>query len=583
MSKTIIQRKSDSEPMCAQDIILALQRQKGPTRYAKPYLIAQVSRSCKLFEVAPTSLIVNMPDIMRRFDTIDPVEKDITRQEVVQLRTDFARAAHVTGIVRNVMRTRRLLNPSWSVIWSKLADRRSRRALAAFIRHVNSLGADPTSIVDRSLDQFITGVRETTFREDWQGIHRQIAVSWNALRERHPELKLQPLTVPSYERKARMPYTDLPESFRRDLEKYLVWCSTTSPYDPTTRARALNHRSIARLRDHARLSARALIQSGRDPVSITSLGDIANPDALRQILTNLHAYFTAPRGLRKLANVLLQIAREWVKSEPAELQELAEIVRLTPHPKDLMTDRAAAILRRFEDDQLLARLLDAPSRLLDAAMIARRNRAIAMANTGVAIAVLTHVPGIWTGQLSRLKFDVHVLLRPLDDGPSKLLIPAVETGNGLVYTAELKPGVANLIHRYRTIVIPKLIGIQPTYLLVKADGAPRSRHSVQKLFRYYTKWLFGFAVPPVAFRHLLGQLILAERPEAYVIVRDALGHVTVRTSMARFRTMRKRMARSRYQRLLHAASKQPRRQPPQPLTTHRHRIPSACAPRKPKV
>ena len=64
-----------------------------------------------------------------------------------------------------------------------------------------------------------------------------------------------------------------------------------------------------------------------------------------------------------LGRVLVQIAREWVKVEPAVLAELKRLVGKMPVPVMGLTAKNKRFLRQFDDPKALRRLVELPEKL----------------------------------------------------------------------------------------------------------------------------------------------------------------------------------------------------------------------------
>jgi hypothetical protein len=114
-----------------------------------------------------------------------------------------------------------------------------------------------------------------------------------------------------------------------------------------------------------------------------------------------------------LGRAFVQIAYEWVKTEPAVLAELKRVVGKLPVPAVGLTNKNKRFLRQFDDPQALRRLVQLPEKLW--AEVKRDGkpsfRTLAKAQAALGIAILTYMP-LRLENLANLTFDVHLFLRP---------------------------------------------------------------------------------------------------------------------------------------------------------------------------
>jgi hypothetical protein len=103
------------------------------------------------------------------------------------------------------------------------------------------------------------------------------------------------------------------------------------------------------------------------------------------------------------------MASEWVKVQPEQLAMLKEMRGKLGRVRSGLTEKNKSLLRRFDDPQLLTKLVQLPDVLW---RTARRNLAVSTRwfidlQTALAIDILLHVP-LRIENLSALKFDEHL-------------------------------------------------------------------------------------------------------------------------------------------------------------------------------
>ena len=104
---------------------------------------------------------------------------------------------------------------------------------------------------------------------------------------------------------------------------------------------------------HAAITA--LVDSGIEPSTITSLSDIIAPDNFKRILRQRLQSIGGRENAfnRDLAEALVQIAREWVKVDAGTLAELKRLTSKLPMPVSGLTAKNKASLRQFDDPAVL--------------------------------------------------------------------------------------------------------------------------------------------------------------------------------------------------------------------------------------
>ena len=164
------------------------------------------------------------------------------------------------------------------------------------------------------------------------------------------------------------------------------------PFDPSHPVRPLAPRTIQLRRQQLRLAAAALVEKGRDPATVTSLAELVEPDAFKDILRQLLADHggepnTWSEGVGK---ALIATAREWVRQGEDKEAELKRLFARLPKARPGMTDRNRKILRELRDEATLARLIFLPDALFQEALKAAPDdkRAALKAQLSVAIDIL---------------------------------------------------------------------------------------------------------------------------------------------------------------------------------------------------
>jgi integrase len=134
--------------------------------------------------------------------------------------------------------------------------------------------------------------------------------------------------------------------------------------------------------------------------------------------------------------------------------------------------------------------------------------------------------------LAELTFDQHISWPAGRKGKAWLLIPGVKTKNGEDYEAELSGELLNMLRTYQDKILPKLSGGRRNEIFVAANGRRKRAETISDLFKETTLEHLGFAVTPHQMRHIAAKLILDQNPGAFELVKQLLGHKSLKTTIA---------------------------------------------------
>src|SRR5262249_49289894 len=217
----------------------------------------------------------------------------------------------------------------------------------------------------------------------------------------------------------------------------------------------------------------ALVLSGYDISSISSLADLVTVDAAKLALT----FFWRRNGQRKtgqlhnFARLIVSIAKHWVKV-PADHLEALKKLRVGVDPgKGEMTERNRTRLRVFDDPVNVESLINLPESMMRS--VARLtdpgyNDAV-RAQTALAIAIELIAP-LRAKNLAGLRLDRHLVHSRFGrDAVVHLVIPAGEMKNKIPLEFEPSPDVVRLLELYSQKFRPLLV----TNFFRRDGAAPR--------------------------------------------------------------------------------------------------------------
>ena len=538
------------------DVDRALEKGGSLSATRRRDLRSAISRVAALLNEDPGRLPLDLAVIAAKLATINPVAAGLTPKTLSNIRSDLLAAVRASGL-RPVLASKAVLSPPWADLLAKLPGKRTRIGLSRLARYASAAGLTPGEIDDAAIAKFIGDVRKGSLHHNPNVLHQKTAVIWNEAASALPQLGLRPVTRPSFRGPPRrIEWVMLTDAFRADVGKYLVWCEAADVFAADARPRPLAPRTLKLRRNQIHAAVTALVESGRDPASIQSVADLVSEDAFKCILRRRHeAVAGSPNSFnRDLAELLVQIAREWVKVDVHQLTELKRLTTRVPMPASGLTDKNKRSLRQFDDPAARHRLQNLPARLWTEVKRDQKPnfRTLAKAQAALAIAILPYMP-LRPQNLHALMFDVHVFLRDDVRATSSLEIPSEEVKNKIELAFDIPPHIAKMLIEYRNRIAPKVIGRRPDRLFVNADGTPKSQAMVALLIKSYLRKRAGIELTAHQFRHLSGKTILDAEPGSHETVRQLLGHKSQKTTTCFYAGIDSRRAARHHQHLIDRA------------------------------
>jgi integrase len=543
------------EPITLATVLAALDHAGKLSATRKRDLRSAVTRVADLLGDEPAGIVLDLPAISSRLNTINPLALGFTAKRFANIRSDFLASAKLFG-AKGIANRGGSLSPEWAKLFKCLSGRRSRLGLSRLARYASRHGIKPREINDDIIAAFIAAVRGGSSHRNPNKLHRQVTLVWNEVAAARPELSHQLVTVASFRGPPkRLAWRALSSRFRRNVDDYLSWAGGSDPFDPDARVRPLASRTLRLRRDQIHAAVTALVDSGTNPRTLHSLADLVTPNHLKNILRQRLDMVDGSENVfnHLLAHVLLQIAREWVKVDPAILAELKKLVRKVPVPPSGLTNKNKRFLRQFDDPDAFRRLVHLPDKLWAEVKRDRPSfRTLAKAHVALAIAILTYLP-VRLQNLAELTFDTHLFLNAGAGATSTLELSNGEVKNKMELAFDIPPRLTKMLLEYRDRIAPKILGHRTKRLFVNRYGTPKSSRSIATLVRTYAGKRAGIALSPHQFRHLSAKILLDAQPGAFEIVRQLLGHKNEQTTVNAYAGIDSRRAARHHQHLIETA------------------------------
>ena len=520
-------------PTTLQSVLDRLAANDDLSASRKRDLRSAVTSFAKLCEQPPAAIALDLADIRKTLDGIVPAQARISRKRWANLRSDLAAAIEASGL-RPMLRTRYVeLDEAWARIVEP-ASQLLLHGISRFCRWSSLRGIHPEDVDDSTIDRFMTELDAASLVRNLRTMRGTVTRAWNTLVELHQAAGLRRVQLPNRPAPVRIPWDRFQASFREDFERYATWAAVPDPLAEDARARALSPLSLRLWRTHVHSAASTAVAAGVPIDQLTSLGSLAEPETFRAILRhrwrqdgNKLSAFT-----HGLAVTLIAIAKEWVGA-PAETLAALKMLRskLGTLPTGL-TEKNQALLRRFDDPQLQAALVQLPDKVWHAARrnLAKSRLAFVDLQSSLAIDLLIHVPALRMQNLSALRFDKHLHWPQGRRRPALLTFGDDETKNNVRFDFEIPTALADRLQVYRNEIAPAVTGQRPDAVFVTFSGKPRTQAAIKIAIQRTVLRNLGVKLTPHQFRHLAAKFTLNANPGAFEFLRQLLAHKNLKTT-----------------------------------------------------
>jgi integrase len=520
-------------PVTLQTVLDRLTAERGLSSTRRRDLRSGVTSFAKLRGQPPAAIPLDLADIRKALDDMEPAWAKLSRKRWANLRSDLAAAIGASGVLPMLKTADIDLDEAWRDVLAR-TDRRVRLGLLRFAKWASLRGILPQAVDDDTMERFVAELDGASLVRNFHLVRGTVGKWWNALVGLHVTLGLQPVAVRSNRRQpTRISWHRLPPSFREDVERYLRWAAVPEPLAEGARARALAPKTLRLQRDHIRSATTAAVAAGVPIEQLTSLASLVESDNFRTLLgyrwredgRQLSAY------THGVTITLIAIAVEWMRAPADQIATLKALRSRLGRLRNGLTDKNKAVLRLFDDPRLIVTLVQLPDTLWGAARRGLTNSARSFIDlqTALAIDLLIHVP-LRMQNLSRLRFDQHLHWPQGRGKPGLVTFRSDETKNNVVLEYEIPAALADRLYTYRNEIAPAVIGERPDAVFITRAGRPRSQAAVSVAIAKTVVRQLGVRITPHQYRHLAAKIALDANPGAYELVRQLLGHTNLRTT-----------------------------------------------------
>src|SRR5262249_46164642 len=329
-------------------------------------------------------------------------------------------------------------------------------------------------------------------------------------------------------------WADLSPNFQQDADAYLALRGNPDLFDerPGTPRRPLAATTLRQQREHLRLAASILVQTGEEP---GSLADLVRPERFKTILRYYHSQANGEPNafVVGLATTLIQVAQYHTGATSEEIGELKRLAGKLPAVPFDLTTKNKTLLRQLESERLRARLLFLPEQLLGEVakdLEAGRVRFVE-AQVAITIDILLAIP-LRPQNLAGLNWQHHFSEPNGSRGELLLHIPTRDTKTKRQdSTIEVPHAAARRLRWYQRHGLPRLDDDANGYLFVTEKGSRKSQDTLTQQITEAIVQHIGIHMTPHQFRHFGATSYLEQHPEDFETVRAMLGHAWSKTTL----------------------------------------------------
>jgi integrase len=550
-----------------------------------------IARNQGITDAFAGSLPCDIARLNKTLFTRTPAAHRMERGTFANYVTDFRIVLRRASLLHDTARPAPPSSGPWEALLSGLNCTYAQAGLARFAAWCHDRGIMPDGVDSDILAAFDRFISTQYLLPDPRKKIGNIAKSWRRLMKTGAVQSSVWLEAPARRKPYTLPWSAFPESLEADVNCFAerlggrqgtIFRRGDGPRKP------LRPSSVKARLFSLRQAASALVLTGRDPATITSLACLVEANAFETILEHFwrhainlklargelesgaahpnEAGVTVQTGA--IGTALMMVAKYHAKLDPVDVANLTNMAQdLRPDVQSGINEKTRRLLNELSVPATRVALLHLPAKLMQKAeelLVERDNRpprpadAARLATVATAISILLMLP-LRIGNLTNLRLDTHLRrFDPRRNSFSLLTIPPHEVKNNATIEWPIDPETGAVIERYVQKFRPLLNPGNQRWLFPSAHGERANARSIDAMRQGITGAVeehVGVEMHVHAFRAFAAMLVLEDTPGALEDLRLLLGHKTLVTAQRFYAYMKPADAARRFSATMDRARK----------------------------
>jgi site-specific recombinase XerD len=477
-----------------------------------------------------------------KFEHVHPAHVNVSKRRVQNVRSLVMSAFRAEGITTKLAPYMMPMAPVWSRLWDLLEGKvYYRTELSRLFRYCSRQGINPSDISDDVMENYLAALEAETLVKNPRTRHQSVCRVWNKCASEYQEMGWPQIavTVPKYdERLYSLPWEDIPEAIRSDLDTYLIHLKGDDPF--STQVKRFRPRSIEAITGHFQRYLSALHHQGVKLDQYTSLRELVTFDmfslGMRWFWDRNGGGTSKHTG--EVAWAIRCYAVKYIGTDEETTGFYANAIQ-TLRVRDVgLSDKNQTAMAQFDDPKVVDAYVSLPLKLWDKAL-ANHKRTVSsrkskeaqlMIQAAVAIEILIFAP-IRISNLQHLRLDEHIAWQ---GKRMHIHIPKGQVKNDQTLNFLLPESASKRIKTYIMEWRQLFTDTANPYLFPGRKMNPKDDTSLRRQIQKTIWNETGIKLTPHQFRHAAAKILLDAKPGYYEVVRKVLGHKNLSTTYSHY-------------------------------------------------
>ncbi|MBK1670028.1 hypothetical protein CKO28_18500 [Rhodovibrio sodomensis] len=525
-----------SAPNTLADVLAAIKSDTELSQREQQDMAWAIRHVGRTLGVALSDISASPPVLTNRLKAVEPAAAGVSGRTWSNVRSQLRKALRHTGAFIEPGRHKGQLTSDWQQLLDAIDVPWLRYGLSRFAHFASDNGWAPGEIGDAHFAVFRDALENHSIcRTPERAAHRAM-INWNKAAREVPGWPPTEITIRTRDPGYTFDWDAFPPQLLSEVDDYFRERSGSDPFG-TTGLKPLAEVSAQTQKFQLRQLASAMVhREAATCDELVSLAALVEPDRYKAGLRFFYERQCQQRStqLTQIANAGLGAARYLVQRgaiDQSEFDAVHHAYKRVEYRGSGMSERNRERLRPFADPDNVAALITLPDRLAKRCGSTATVRDAYRMRTALAIELLLIFP-MRVRNLATLNLDQHVTRTQANGkGRTFLHLPGMEVKNRETLQVELPSRTAKLLDSYVHSYRPLLVRDNGAWLFPGREGSHQHIAAFGTYLKTAIKRETGLTVHPHLFRHLAAKLYLDANPGQFEVVRQVLGHRSLKTTV----------------------------------------------------